>query len=132
MSPLKNRFPCRGREDHGQALVIFAAGLVIFLGFTALSVDVGRYMWARGQMQSAVDAAALAAAQSMPYGTAEASSYATAYWDKNNDFIESQGENVSFNVTFPEGNKAVKVQGDADIPTWFAKFFGLNHWEGSA
>lgn len=132
MSPLKNRFPCRGREDHGQALVIFAAGLVVFLGFTALSVDVGRYMWARGQMQSAVDAAALAAAQSMPYGTAEASSYATAYWDKNNNFIKSQGENVSFNVAFPEGNKAVKIQGDADIPTWFAKFFGLNHWEVSA
>ncbi|MCA9830607.1 MAG: VWA domain-containing protein [Dehalococcoidia bacterium] len=118
--------------DTGQALVIFAAGLILFLGFVGMSVDVGRYMWARGQMQSAVDAAALAAAQSMPNGTTEATTYANQYWDANNDFIVSQGENVSFNVTFPGGNKAVKIQGDADIPTWFVKLFGVDHWSVSA
>lgn len=122
----------RDETERGQALVIFAFGLVVFLGFVGMSVDVGRFMWARGQMQSAVDAAALAAAQSMPNGTAEATTYATQYWNANNDFIESQGENVSFSVTFPPGNKAVKIQGDADIPTWFVKLFGVNHWDVSA
>ncbi|MGE0572208.1 MAG: VWA domain-containing protein [Dehalococcoidia bacterium] len=122
----------RNEAERGQALVIFAFGLVVFLGFVGMSIDVGRFMWARGQMQSAVDAAALAAAQSMPNGTGEATTYATQYWDENNNFIESQGENVSFNVSFPPGNKAVTIQGDADIPTWFIKLFGINHWDVSA
>lgn len=122
----------RDETERGQALVLFAFGLVVFLGFVGMSVDVGRFMWARGQMQSAVDAAALAAAQSMPNGTGEAATYATNYWNANNDFIESQGQNVAFNVTFPPGNKAVKVQGSAEIPTWFAQLFGVDHWNVAA
>jgi hypothetical protein len=39
---------------------------------------------------------------------------------------------VQFQVTQVPGNKRVRVQGDADIPTWFAKFFGVSHWHVSA
>ncbi len=122
--------PFKKAED-GQALVLFALFLFIFLGFMALSIDVGRYVWARTQMQAAVDAAALAGAQSMP-STANATAFATTYWNDNNDFIESNGTNVVFSVTYPPGNKTVRVQGDADISTWFAKFFGVPKWHVSA
>lgn len=122
----------RLRREDGQALVLFAGGLVAFLGLVALSVDVGRFLWARGQMQSAVDAAVLAAAQSMPNGTSEAATYANQYWTDNSDFIRSQGENVSFAVSFPPGNKAVQINAQAEIPTWFAKIFGFDHWNVSA
>src|SRR3972149_1384380 len=108
----------RPTED-GQVLVIFAAGLVIFLGFVAMSIDVGRYVWARTQMQAAVDSAALAAAQSMPDQT-DAGVKATDYWLDNSGFIRSQGRNVQFNVSHPPGNKRITIRGDADIPTWFA------------
>lgn len=118
-------------REEGQALALFAGGLVILLGFVAMSIDVGRFVWARTQMQAAVDAAALAAAQSLP-STAQAAEQASWYWADNNNFIQSQGENVQFSITYPPGNKAVRVRGDADIPTWFARFLGFNSWHVSA
>ena len=132
--------PHRNRPSHagtgrngteGQALVLFAGGLVVFLGLIAISVDVGRYVWARTQIQAAVDAAALAGAQSMP-DSADALSQANSYWVDNSGFIQAQGQNVQFSVTFPPGNKAVATAGEADIPTWFARFFGVDHWHVAA
>ncbi|MCC7364053.1 MAG: VWA domain-containing protein [Dehalococcoidia bacterium] len=122
----------RIRAHDGQALVLFGAGVMAFVGLTAMSIDVGRYVWARTQMQAAVDAAVLAGAQSMPNGQAEAAMYAEMYWDANSGFIQSQGENVSFVVSYPSGNRAIKMKGDADIPTWFAKIFGIDSWHVSA
>ncbi|GIW17040.1 VWA domain-containing protein [Tepidiforma sp.] len=119
------------RGERGQALPLFALFLLIFVGFVAMSIDVGRYVWARTQMQAAVDAAALAAAQSMPSET-DAATKATEYWMDNSGFIRSQGENVQFAVTYPQGNKAVRVQASARIPTWFARIFGVTHWNVSA
>jgi len=118
-------------EERGQALPLFALFLLVFLGFVAMSIDVGRYVWARTQMQAAVDAAALAAAQSMPSQT-DAATKATEYWMDNSGFIRSQGTNVQFAVTYPQGNKAVRVEARADIPTWFARLFGVDHWTVSA
>ncbi len=125
---LCNRF---FRGERGQALPLFALFLLIFLGFVAMSIDVGRYVWARTQMQAAVDAAALAAAQSMPSET-DAAAKATEYWIDNSGFIRSQGENVQFSVSYPTGNKAVRVEASARIPTWFARLFGVTHWNVSA
>jgi Putative Flp pilus-assembly TadE/G-like len=71
-----------GRED-GQALVLFAAGLVAFLGLVGLSVDVGHRLWARTDQQKAADAAAVAGinkfldTQSIPLAKAAAQEYAT-------------------------------------------------------
>jgi len=121
----------RSRED-GQALVLFALGLIVFLGCVAMSIDVGRLVWARTQMQAAVDAAALAAAQSMPSVT-DAEDRANAYWLDNSGFIRSQGTNVQFSVSYPPtGNKRVSIHGQADIPTWFARILGIDHWTVSA
>jgi Flp pilus assembly protein TadG len=115
------------RED-GQALILFTAALTIFLAFVGMSVDVGRLMWAKGEMQSIVDSAALAGAQSMPIGTTEAQTYATAYWDSNKADIVQAGNDEKFTVEFPSGNRAIKVTAEADVPTWFLKLFGLDTW----
>lgn len=114
-------------NEAGQALPLLGLFFMVLVGFTALSIDVGRYVWARTSMQAGVDAAALAAAQSMPSQTA-AEAKAAEYWLDNSGFIQSQGQNVSFEVTYPDGNKAIAVRGEADIPTWFAKFFGVPKW----
>lgn len=116
-----------GESESGATLVIFAAGLIVFLGLVAMSIDVGRYLWARTQMQAAVDAAALAAAQSMPSQT-DAAVKANEYWVANSGFIRDQGNNVQLAVSYPVGNKAIRVRADADIPTWFARIFGINNW----
>ena len=58
-----NRFRGRHREDgRGQILVLFALGLVVFIGFAALAVDIGSLYVARRDYQNVTDAAALAGA----------------------------------------------------------------------
>src|SRR5258706_14281358 len=61
MFPRRSTMRARDREE-GYSLVIIAALLVVFLGFTALSVDVGVLYSARASAQRAADAAALAGA----------------------------------------------------------------------
>jgi hypothetical protein len=128
---LKRIITAERESEGGQSLAIFALSLMVLLGAVAMSVDVGRYVWARTQMQAAVDASALAAAQSMPNQT-DAELKAGEYWLDNSSFIQGQGTNIAFGVTYPPGNKAISVQASADIPTYFAKFFGVDHWEVSA
>lgn len=123
--------PRRSRSEAGQALPMFGLMIFVLLGFVAMSIDVGRFVWARTSMQAGVDAAALAAAQSMPSQTA-AEAVAAQYWVDNSGFIQSQGTNVNFTVSYPPGNKRIRVSGEADIPTWFAKFFGVDEWHVSA
>lgn len=118
-------------KEAGQALPLFGLCVMVLLGFCAMSIDVGRYVWARTSMQAGVDAAALAAAQSMPDWPGAQATAAT-YWLDNSGFIQSQGTNVGFTVTQEPGNKRIRVKGDADIPTWFAKFFGVPKWHVSA
>jgi hypothetical protein len=118
-------------KESGQALPLFALMIFVLLGFVAMSIDVGRFVWARTSMQAGVDAAALAAAQSMPI-QADAEAKAAEYWLDNSGFIQSQGTNVNFTVSYPPGNKRIRVSGEADIPTWFARFFGVDNWHVSA
>ena len=57
MQSIKSRLTGRGRggDERGQTLPLFAAGLIGLIGLVALSIDVGRLVWARTQMQAAVD-----------------------------------------------------------------------------
>lgn len=128
LRPTSRIFP---RSERGQVLPLFALMIMLLIGFMAMSIDVGRYVWARTSMQAGVDAAALAAAQSMPDQVA-ATNKANEYWLDNSGFIQSNGYNVGFAVTYPVGNKAISIHGEADVSTWFAKFFGVDHWHVSA
>ena len=110
------------RNENGQALPLVAICLFVLIGFVAMSIDVGRLVWARTQMQAAVDASALAAAQSLP-DWAHAEQTAEDYWLDNSGFIQSNGNNIQFSVAPIEGNKALSVSAEADIPTFFARIF---------
>ena len=128
---LRRIFQSIHNRAQGQALVLFAAGLIAFLGLVGMSVDVGRFVWARTQIQAAVDASALAAAQSMP-STSDATTKANEYWVDNSGFIQSSGRNVQFDVTFLPGNKALHVAASAEVDTFFLKFVGLPTWNVQA
>jgi Flp pilus assembly protein TadG len=56
-----------GRQPRGQALVTMAVALIALLGFGALAIDVGMMFLAKGELQNAADAAALAGAQEFYY-----------------------------------------------------------------
>lgn len=49
-------------KSRGQVLVIFAVGLLAFIGFAALAIDVAYWYHTRHQLQGAADAASLAGA----------------------------------------------------------------------
>jgi Flp pilus assembly protein TadG len=68
----------RTRREEGQVIVIMVLFLVVLCGFAGMTIDVGRIYVAQRQLQEAVDAAALAAAQDLPT-TATANSDVTAY-----------------------------------------------------
>ena len=55
--------------ERGQILPLVAIALVALLGICAFSIDVGYAYYAKRQLQSAVDAAALAGAQDLPNAT---------------------------------------------------------------
>ncbi|MDQ4036576.1 MAG: Tad domain-containing protein [Chloroflexota bacterium] len=57
------------RSERGQVLVLFAVGLVVFLGFAALAIDIGRMMAERRHLQTAADAGALAGCQYLIEGS---------------------------------------------------------------
>lgn len=67
-----------GRPESGQALVLMVLCLVVLLGMAGLVVDIGRSYVAQRQLQQAVDAAALAAAQDLP-DTANTNTTITSY-----------------------------------------------------
>ena len=56
----------RRRGERGQILPLVAIALVALLGIGAFAIDVGYAYYAKRQLQSATDAAALAGAQDLP------------------------------------------------------------------
>ena len=68
----------RARRERGQVLPVVALALVALLGISAFAIDVGFAYYAKRQLQSATDAAALAGAQDLP-NSATALSTAASY-----------------------------------------------------
>jgi Flp pilus assembly protein TadG len=71
-------------QEHGQVLPLTALMLAVLIGFAGLVVDVGRAYVAQRQLQTAVDAAALVAAQNLPKAGV-AQSEAVSYSGLNNN-----------------------------------------------
>ena len=71
MKNLLLRRPPRGlhSSDSGQTLVLVAVGVMMLMMMAALGVDVGWLHYQKEQMQKAADAAALAGAEAMTYGS---------------------------------------------------------------
>jgi Flp pilus assembly protein TadG len=132
----------RARGERGQILAVVVLALVALLGIAAFSIDVGYAYYAKRQLQSATDAAALAGAQDLPVA-ADAIKTATEY----------AGDNTPANLdtlTFTYQTKctatavlkagcnaasnpnALVVTGTGTTQTWFAKVFGIDHFNVSA
>lgn len=132
----------RARAQRGQILPIVSLALVVLLGIAAFGIDVGYAYYAKRQLQSATDAAALAGAQDLPNGTtaiATATSYATANTPANLSNLQftyqvkctttatnSAGCNSAVNPN------ALVVNGTASTNTWFAKIFGISKFDVAA
>lgn len=76
-----NRRPRRG--ERGQALIMFVGLFTVVLVVAVIVVDIGLWLAERRSMQRAVDLAAVAAAQELPFNPGAACSVAYAYVMKN-------------------------------------------------
>jgi Flp pilus assembly protein TadG len=110
--------PQRLRSESGQVVALFAVLLIVLFGVAALVIDVGVWFAASRNVQGTADAAALAAAQELPNDPARASSEAASYTTLNNAAL-------SGSPAFSPDNSTVTVTVQRDVPSVFAKNFGL-------
>jgi Flp pilus assembly protein TadG len=131
----------RARGERGQILAVVALALVALLGIAAFSIDVGFAYYGKRQLQSATDAAALAGAQDLPSSTqaiSTASDYATANTPPNLTFAFTYQTTCTATSIIATGCSAsvnpneLTVSGTGSTNTWFAKIFGITHFDLSA
>ena len=109
------------QNERGQTLVISVLFLVVLCGMAAAVLDVGSWVRAQRATQAAADAAALAAAQALPYDPGKATTFATNYANTNGGGLDA----VSFRSQFT-ANDTVHVELKRPAPGFFAKVFGID------
>lgn len=105
-------------QDQGSVIVLVALALTALLGFAAIVVDLGILYVRHAELQSALDAAALAGVQELPHNPGQAQQTAEAYAVRNG---------VSpVTVDFAYGNSEITVSAEETVPTYFARVWGLS------
>src|SRR4051794_12045415 len=131
----------RARVERGQILPIVALALVALLGISAFAIDVGFAYYGKRQLQSATDAAALAGAQDLPSATTAvttATSYALANTPSNLSFSFTYQTSCTNTAIVATGCTAavnpnqLTVTGSGSTSTWFARIFGITHFDLAA
>jgi hypothetical protein len=131
----------KARGERGQVLLVMMMVLVALLGITSFAIDVGYAYYAKRQLQSATDAAALAGAQDLPTAAtaiATATSYAAADTPSNLSQLQfTYSTKCTATAILATGcvsnvnpNELI-VTGSAKTDTWFAKLFGIDHFDVS-
>ena len=137
------------RDERGQVLPWVLMGMLGLLGMAGISVDVGKAYAVRSQLQSAVNAAALAGAAEVynnPNGTNSPTSVASSYLNLNNTTGLTpvsgypQVNTVCLNLLMPTGSKcgsstpnnAVKVTAAVKVPTSIIAVMGITDLKVSA
>jgi len=118
-------------NEQGQTLIITVMFLVILLGFCALVLDVGHAYLAQRRLQSSVDAAALAGADSLP-DLAAANASASQYGQGGSN-TPNGVDNVQMAVSMKcltgvpgcTTANSVTVKETGSIQTYFAGLFGI-------
>ena len=137
------------REQEGQALYLVSALLLVFLGLSALSLDIGFALHAQRELQASTDAAATAGALDLPNATAAttAKAYDGESTGKNyrpdlpgvkavngtplvTCVTATQLQTLSITVgptcDNSAGGNAIVVEQQVSVPTFFAKVFGID------
>ncbi len=112
-----------GRE-RGQVLVLFAAGLIGFCGLVGLSVDVGKLVYTKTDLQKLADSAALAGSQDLPQSTVNATASANSYATKNGG--------ATTEIGFSSANTVITVKATRHVDYTFLRVLGLSGHDVSA
>jgi Putative Flp pilus-assembly TadE/G-like len=115
--------------EAGQSLVLVALGLTVLLGILGFAVDMGYYRYVRRELQNAADAAAIAGAMDVSYGTWKTAGESAA---SENGFPKGGNTTVKIDnppsagpyagSTYPTYVQATITQ--KNVPVFFSKIFG--------
>jgi Flp pilus assembly protein TadG len=108
---------CSFQEDRGSVIILVALVLTALLGFCALVTDIGLMYAQKAHLQNAVDAAALAGVQDLPGNPDTAEQTAVDYAGQNGISEVS--------VSFEDNNASIIVQATEEVPTYFARIWGI-------
>lgn len=120
-------------DERGAVLIIVTLMLLVFIGFSALVIDVGGLLVARRRMVRAADAAALAAAQDCAKGNSldDAETQADDYASANQ--AAKKADSVTGGIYDSDGcaeqSGFVSVEYKIDEELYFAPILGLNDTE---
>jgi Flp pilus assembly protein TadG len=128
LSILKTR---HRRSEGGMFILIFAACVAVLLGFLGLAFDASYMYFYKRRMQTAADAGAIAGAQELNRGSADATVGARKDTSLNRFTHQADGIDVAVNNPPLSGSRA----GDASFveviitqtrPTWFLRIVGAD------
>ena len=124
-----------GRRPRGQILVIFAAAIVVLLGFCAVVVDIS-WFWANSlRVQRAADAAALAGVVNLPADAARGETVAATAAGQNGYAVTNgcaadgvSPVSVPGMCAYPDpaNDRQLDVTISEPVSTFFMRVFGLN------
>lgn len=138
-SRLRGRI-ARRRREAGQVIVVVALSMFAVLGAVGLAIDSGLAYVARAQLNTAVDAAGIAAARASTNGTTQADQRAAAQ-EAARDFFNANypagylGGNAVLNqpvVTFDRGKVIVDVSAQTTSKVSFMRMLGFEQTEVAA
>jgi Flp pilus assembly protein TadG len=114
------------RNERSQIIVLTALFMIIAIAFAGLAVDVGYFYTMRRRMQTAADAAAVAAANQFTNGTSDQAAQDVATLD---GFTNGQnGTTVAVNdIAAPAGYPSgtyIQVTVSRSVPTYFLRVLG--------
>lgn len=105
------------QKERGSVVVLVTLALTTLLGFCALVTDVALMYAEKAHLQNSVDAAALAGVQELPNDPSLAEQTARNYAAKNGV--------PAVTVTFAASNAKIIVQATKQVPTHFARIWGI-------
>jgi Flp pilus assembly protein TadG len=112
-------------NSKGNILVLTAMLMFVFILCLSFSIDIAQVLTARTQLQSAVDAAALAGASGLLNSHSAATNRAVSIASKNNCL--NQTVNLAGgDVTFP-ATRRIQVRTTRTVPLYFANVIGLTN-----
>ncbi len=114
-------------EEDGVVLILVALSMVIIFGFAAFAVDLGIYDYKKSQLQTACDAAALAAMDNLPGDMAAATATALEYIQKNGFSASDVTVTFPTDPNFPDFHNKVRVASARQQKTYFANIFNIQH-----
>tara|TARA_B100000686_G_scaffold349037_1_gene441492 strand:+ start:905 stop:2191 length:1287 start_codon:yes stop_codon:yes gene_type:complete len=114
-------------QDDGAVLPIVALMLPVILGMTALGVDTGYWLMHQRDLQSAADAAAMAAAYEYANGFSENMDFAATKEATQNGFDVTDGDVLTLTTDETGDNPIISVTISFEDDAWFSRRFISSH-----